>query len=624
MIYRVIMDGNDILNFQERQFTLINPSLTMELNTAGSFEFTMPPSHELYDDVKPLASTISVYEDESLLWFGRPVEIRTDFYKQKAIYCEGALAFFNDTVQRPHEYDRISLHTFFQTVIENHNAQVGADRQFTVGTITVPDKTVYRKLNYDSSFDVLKRQCLGAEGGYLFLRREDGINYIDWYKEIPYSCNQPVEFGLNMLDLTRDFDGASIVTCVIPLGDTVAETGTPLTVASVNDGSDVIESEAVEEYGRITKAITFNGVSHADTLYEDGLEYLQSTQFNNLTIECTAAELHWQNENYGQFRLGQKVRCRSNPHLLDRELELISLSMKLDSAEKRVILGTHKQQSLTAITKDASDAASDAASTVDDLSSNLDDINSTLGDVTNTPSIDDLIGDIGGNLDDIGNYMDTDEFGQHLDDLLDGLDKATIREQLEELGFDVTAQWLIDILYILGIDLDEERDLTQEELKQILEAELDQMRDDLGNAESYEDLLDLTDDLDDFWTGHDDIFNYDTGDSTGYDDIGSNISDTSGRVSGSTGGSNLSELKTRIVKLEKANSTFQKEAATLKETIRELTQRVDNLRDYNELMSTWEREVNERITALEDSERWIHQINGVTAKTGTVNFITEA
>ena len=29
MIYRVIMDGNDILNYQEKPFILINPSLSM-------------------------------------------------------------------------------------------------------------------------------------------------------------------------------------------------------------------------------------------------------------------------------------------------------------------------------------------------------------------------------------------------------------------------------------------------------------------------------------------------------------------------------------------------------------------------------------------------------------------
>ena len=344
MIYRVIMDGNDILNFQERPFVLLNPVLNTELNTAGSFEFTMPPAHALYDSIQPLLSTIEVYEDEDMIWFGRPVELKTDFWKQRLVYCEGALAFFNDSIQRPHEYDRISLHLFFRTVIENHNTQVAAGRQFTAGQITVADKTVYRKLRYESTFDVLKRQCLNAEGGYLFVRREDGVNYVDWLADMPYSCNQPVEFGLNLLDITSGFDGSSIATCVVPLGDTDSETGEELTVASVNGGSDTIESEAVSVYGRITKAVSFSGVKEPATLYRDGVEFLQNTQFNNLVIECSAAELHSQNPNFEQFRVGQMIRCHSVPHLVDREFPLMKLSIQLDTAAKQITLGIIESQ----------------------------------------------------------------------------------------------------------------------------------------------------------------------------------------------------------------------------------------------------------------------------------------
>ena len=353
MIYRVIMDGNDILNFQERPYVLLNPVLNTELNTAGSFEFTMPVCHTFYDDVHPLTSTVEVYEDGSLLWFGRPVEIRTGFYKQRTVYCEGALSFFNDSVQRLHEYDTIPLHTFFRAVIENHNAQVAASRQFTVGQITVTDKAVYRKLNYESTFDVLKRQCAGAEGGYLFVRRENGVNYIDWLSAMPYSCNQPVEFGLNLLNMSSDFDGSSIATCVVPLGASDTETGGPLTIAAVNGGSDTIESDAISTYGRITKVVTFSDVTEAAALYANGLEYLGNTQFDNLVIECSAEELHLQNENYEPFRAGQLVRCCSVPHLLDRTFPLVKLTLRLDTAAKQVTLGTAVRQSLTRIYKDA-------------------------------------------------------------------------------------------------------------------------------------------------------------------------------------------------------------------------------------------------------------------------------
>lgn len=422
MIYRVIMDGNDILDYEDKDHVLLSPQLNTELNTAGAFEFTMPPEHALYGSVQPLLSTIEVYEDEDMIWFGRPVEIKTDFWKQRLVYCEGALAFFNDSVQRPHEYDSISLHTFFRTVIANHNAQVAASRRFTVGQITVTDKSVYRKLRYESTFDVLKRQCLNAEGGYLFVRRIDGVNYIDWLAEMPYSCNQPVEFGLNLLDITSGFDGSSIATCVVPLGDTDSETGEELTVASVNGGSDTIESEAVSVYGRITKAVTFSGVKEAATLYRDGVEYLQNTQFNNLVIECSAAELHSQNANFEQFRVGQMIRCHSIPHLVDREFPLTKLSLRLDTAAKQITLGNLARQSLTRIYKeDKQEEESEdnpLAEEIEALGERIDGLEDLIEEI---PGID--IGDLEEAISDLQTDLDDSISGLHtdLDDAISGI-----------------------------------------------------------------------------------------------------------------------------------------------------------------------------------------------------------
>lgn len=552
MIYRVILDGNDILNYQEKPFILINPSLSMELNTAGSFEFTMPPSHAFYDSIKPLASTIEVYEDETLLWFGRPVEVETDFFKQKQIYCEGALSFFSDSVQRPHEYDRISIHTFFRTIIASHNAQVGTDRQFTVGIITIPDKAVYRKLNYEPTFDVLKKQCLNAEGGYLFLRRENGANYIDWYKEMPYDSNQPVEFGLNLLDMHSSFDGSSIATCVIPLGDTVEGTDAPMTVESVNDGSDLIESEAVTQYGYITRAVSFSGVKNPATLYEDGNMYLSSSQFDNLTIECTAAELHWQNDNYGLYRLGQKIHCRSVPHLLDRTFDLQKISLRLDTAEKRIILGTMKKPALSEITKGISESSQEIDQKIEDaVKVELEDIDGRLNDIKTT-------------VDDITDVPDPDDFKRELEDLLD--------------------------------DLESSDDLSAE-----LESDIEDYRQRLEDAETYEDISGIADDLQDTLDSY--------GGSGDYGDYSRRAGDISTGAGASSGSVNLSEIKAGIKKLEK--------------DLKELEKRVDSLWDYNELMVTWEKEVEIRLAELEKGDNWIHQINGTTHETGTVNFVTE-
>lgn len=583
MIYRVLMNGQDIFNPQERQYALIEPHLSVELNTAGSFEFTMHPSHPFYDSVNAFTSMIDVFESEVLLWFGRPIEITTDFYNQKKVYCEGALAFFNDSIQRPYEYTSISIRTFFQTVIANHNAQVDSYKQFTVGNITIEDKKVYRKLDYGSTFDCLKKQCLDAVGGYFFFRRENGVNYIDWLAEMPYSTNQPVEFGLNMLDASTEFDMTEFCTVVLPIGDEVD--GARLTVASVNDGSDIIESDAVSEYGKIVKCVEFSGVTHADTLYEDGVEYLQNRQFDNMTIECTAAELHWQNENYTLFRLGQKVHAHSVPHIIDKNFDLMKLDISLDTAEKQITLGTYRRPTLTEITNDAGSTAD-----LGDITEQLSDISSIIDGITDVPTVDDITGDIRDTLDDIDDLLDDEGFHDHIQDLLDDND-------LDD--------WLIDH----GVPEDELDDVTPEDVINYIQEDIEEITVDLGDAEDYDDLSDINDDLGDYWSDNETIFNYDTsgGGSSSYSDIGGKISGTSSTISGATDDGSLAEVKAQLT---------------------ELTKRVDSLRDYNELMAAWEKEVDKKLADLEElvdaiaKDAWVHEIDGERVEVGIVNFVT--
>jgi len=580
VIYRVLMDGQDIFNPQERQYALIDPHLSLELNTAGSFEFTMHPSHPFYGDVNPFCSMIEVYEDEVLLWFGRPVEITTDFYNQKKVYCEGAFAFFNDSVQRVHEYNSISVHEFFRTVIANHNEQVDAYKQFVVGEITVEDKTVYRKLNYKSTFETLKSQCLNAEGGYFFFRRENGANYIDWFADMPYTTNQAVEFGSNMLNASSQFDMTDFCTMVLPLGDEVD--GARLTVASVNDGSDIIESEAVSEYGRIVKCVEFSGVTHADTLYEDGVEYLQNKQFDNLTIECTAADLHWQNENAILFRPGQKVRAHSVPHLIDKMFDLLKLDVSLDTTAKQITLGTYRRPTLTEITRDAGSSAD-----LSEIEDQLSDITTTIDDITTVPDVDDIKDDVRETLDDIDSILDDTDFQDHLQDLLDD-------DELDD--------WLRDH----GIDDPDEA--TVETVIDLIGDDLYDITGGLDDTTNYDDLSSINDDLSDYWSGNQDIFDYDSGgSSSSYSEIGDKISGTGSTISGATDTGSLADVKADL---------------------KDLTKRVDSLRDYNELMVKWEKDIEKRLTDAEElldavaKDAWVHEIDGQRVEVGIVNFVT--
>lgn len=350
MIYQVKYDGLNIYDVGP-EMTLSNTSVEIELNTAGSFEFTMPPTHQYYNVPSLLTSDVEIYENDEMIWFGRPIEIKMDFFKRKHVYCEGALAYFNDSIQRPAEWDSISLETFFRTLIANHNAQVAANRRFTVGMYTMNEKTVYRKLDYESTFDALRKMCIEAEGGYLYATRHDGVNYIHWTKSVRYANVQPAQFALNITDLSKILSGEEIKTAVIPLGKE-DNNGNRLTITDVNEGRDYVAVDAARTYGLITVVKEFNEITDKNALKTAGENWLVDEQFDPLTIEVDAAELSYISDKYNKpFMVGQRIWVKSEPHLIEKEFPLVKISLSLDSAVKKITIGTIKKKRLTEIYK---------------------------------------------------------------------------------------------------------------------------------------------------------------------------------------------------------------------------------------------------------------------------------
>ena len=357
MIYSVYLDGTSIYGNDDTTI-LLDPSLDVELNAAGELSFTLPARHVYYDLPVMLTQTVTVMEGTNTIWYGRIISIEKNWNNEKVISCEGALAFFNDTIQRPEEFESINVRTFFSTLISYHNEQVtSTDRQFTVGTVTVDEKFVYRKLNYESTFDCLKTMCLDAEGGYFIFRRENNTNYIDWYKDLPNTGTQPIQYGLNLKDLEQSIDGTDICTCVVPLGAYVD--GSRLTVRSVNDSKDYIDSDLISTYGRIIQVKEYNNITDAEELLTEATSWLTDQQFDRLTITCDAADLHYLPgySSYSAIAVGQYVTVTSTPHGLSKVLPIERISLKLDSGIKEVTIGTPDRRTLTEIYADEGGSA---------------------------------------------------------------------------------------------------------------------------------------------------------------------------------------------------------------------------------------------------------------------------
>ena len=125
--------------FALESMKVMNPKLTMEDNAAGSLVMTLPPQNVGYSTIDRLTTDISVQKDGVELWSGRVLQENKDFYNNRVLYCEGELAFFNDSTQPPGEHAGLSVRAYMERLINVHNSKVPANRQFRLGAVTVVD-----------------------------------------------------------------------------------------------------------------------------------------------------------------------------------------------------------------------------------------------------------------------------------------------------------------------------------------------------------------------------------------------------------------------------------------------------------------------------------------------------
>lgn len=377
-MYRVYCNNSPLYDLRDEDLVLISPIVKIGENTAGSFEFSILPKHPHYEEVNELTSVITAYDGDEEIFCGRVVEITKDLYNRKKVICEGELAYFNDSIQRPAKYQGLTVRGYLETLVNIHNQQVknqGIDKTFKVGAVTVQDNNdyVYKYTNWESTLEVIKTDLLETYGGYLRIRKENGVRYLDYLADYPNTNTQVIEFGSNLLDFTHDMVASDIVTAVIPLGarleDVTEVEGLDayLTIKDVNGGVDYVYSqEAVKSYGWIFKTVKWDDVHVADNLLRKGKEYLSDIQFAQITLTVSAVDLHMLHVDMERIKVLDEIRVTSSPNGLDRFFPVSEMTLYLDKpSNNKLTLGTSYSQSSLS-TKSTSDNA-DIKKRIDEL-----------------------------------------------------------------------------------------------------------------------------------------------------------------------------------------------------------------------------------------------------------------
>ena len=341
---QIFCDGKLLYDPRSPDYTIAEPKCELEVNKTGALSFRIAPTHPLYGSIEKLKSEIVVYQDGEFLAAFRVLNMESDFDNIMTVTCEGELAYLLDSNQRKAEYHDISVADYFSTLIERHNADVETTHQFTVGAVTVtdPNDSLYRKSEYENTWDTITDRLVNRLGGYIRVRRVNGVRTIDYVSDYGSVNTQVIRFGSNILDLTRDIRGEDIATVLIPLGASDEETMERLTVVSVNDGKDYIENaEAIVKYGRITKTVEWDDVTLPSNLLRKGYQKLAQLCVPKVTLVMTAVDLHLVDVSIERIKLGDSIRVLSEPHGLDEYMMVQKLVLDFQRPENSAItLGT--------------------------------------------------------------------------------------------------------------------------------------------------------------------------------------------------------------------------------------------------------------------------------------------
>ena len=308
-MYRIEADGVEIFNPNNMNtLPVTEAQMSEQLNEAGALRFTLAHGHPKYGDLEGMASYITAYNDDDVIFYGRVMETPLPSFSGLISYeCEGALSFLNDSEVTPSKNAMTkTAQEFFEWCIAQHNADIGNDsrRTFEVGNVTVSEKNKsekYQVSSFTQTKSAIENNLLNVYGGYLKVRVVNGHRYIDWLENYSSNLNQsPITIGINIVERSFTMSGENLFTVLRPVG----KNGLLLDNPTINVFSS---SQINNKYGRIIKSVSFNDAATKAALQTKANEYIARIK---KTLLCTGSikmvDMHYLDNTVPTIHLGDR------------------------------------------------------------------------------------------------------------------------------------------------------------------------------------------------------------------------------------------------------------------------------------------------------------------------------
>lgn len=136
-----------------------------------------------------MVTDISVKKNGEEIWAGRGPVGEPGLLEQPGALLRGGAGLLQRLGPAAGGVCGKSVREYLDQLIAVHNGQVGENRRFAIGAVTVVDEafpTYYT--NYGKTLESLNA-LVEAYGGHLRVRKADGVRYLDYLKD--YRTQQP-------------------------------------------------------------------------------------------------------------------------------------------------------------------------------------------------------------------------------------------------------------------------------------------------------------------------------------------------------------------------------------------------------------------------------------------------
>lgn len=317
---------------------VINGKLSLIENEINNLTLTVGQENWLYGNTGTFQTHIEVYQDNVLLFRGRLLDVTREMdsggkFTQTFVF-EDVANYLKDSIQRFAKVQDTTPKQFLQDLIDLHNSQVPAYKQFELRNVEVINSTdnVYRYVDYVSTWDTIQDKLVSRLGGYIVTEYANGKNYVDYLKlesSTTHTNDTPILLKRNLKSLNVKEDPTEIITRFIPLGATIqqdtsetnGDVSSPrLTIAGVNGGSDYIDiPELQAQFGVINGTNTWDDVHDANILLTKANQWIASQVGSKESYTVSALEL----PNYDAFKVSDNYLVSNERVMTDAYLRVI-------------------------------------------------------------------------------------------------------------------------------------------------------------------------------------------------------------------------------------------------------------------------------------------------------------